>query len=225
MKTFDEIYEELKNESNSELEIAWKEAKKEKGKAKRTTIIVCCIINVLLLILFFTKIKQFFLQLNSLFGIMYLILPVFIINMFSIIITNICCSRKKQSEYNKKYKKIVIAKIMNNFYDNLEYFPEKPMPKYIYDKLKYEHYDRYISDDYFEAQIDNKYSVQMAEVLTQEEEEDEDSEGNTHTRLITEFHGLFGKIVMHKSISGELGIMSNEGVLSRERLKMDSRRI
>ena len=33
---------------------------------------------------------------------------------------------------------------MNNFYDNLEYFPNKEMPEYIYEKLQYEFYDIYI---------------------------------------------------------------------------------
>ena len=37
MKTFDEIYEELQNIDNSELNIAWQKAKKERlsGKAGR----------------------------------------------------------------------------------------------------------------------------------------------------------------------------------------------
>lgn len=55
---------------------------------------------------------------------------------------------------------------MNNFYDNLEYFPNKEMPEYIYDKLNYEYYNRYKSEDYLEAQINGKYSIQMAEILT-----------------------------------------------------------
>ena len=44
------------------------------------------------------------------------------------------------------------------------------MPEYIYENAGYEYYDCYSSDDYFEAQINNKYSIQMAEVLTKEKE-------------------------------------------------------
>ena len=129
---------------------------------------------------------------------------------------------KKRRLFNEKYKKIVINKIMNNFYNNLEYFPQKPMPEYIYKQLEYEYYDIYKSDDYFEAQIDNRYSIQMAEILTQEEKTYKDSEGNTKTETITIFHGLFAKIVMDKSINSELRIMQNRTILKKDRLNMDS---
>ena len=150
-----------------------------------------------------------------------LIVPVLIINLFVVVITNMIFS-KKQSKYNEKYKTIVISKIMNNFYDSLEYFPQKPMPEYIYKGLKYEYYNKYKSEDYFEAQIDNKYSIQMAEVMAQEEETYRDSDGKTHTRTTTKFHGLFGKIVMQKSIKSELRIMQNGKLLFDKKLKMDS---
>mgnify|MGYP003300721417 CR=1 FL=1 len=142
-------------------------------------------------------------------------------NFAKIIIINVIFS-KDLSDYNVKYKQIVINKLMNNFYDNLEYFPNKEMPEYIYEKLQYEFYDIYESEDYMEAEINNKYSIQMGEVITKEEKEYKDSEGTTHTRIITKFHGLFAKIVMHKSIKGELKIMQNGMFLLDKRLKMDS---
>jgi len=112
---------------------------------------------------------------------------------------------------------------MKNFYDNLEYFPQKPMPEYVYDEPHYESYDIYESEDYFEAQIDGQYSIQMAEVLTKREEEYEDSDGDTKTREITIFHGLFSKIIMQKSINSQLSIMQNGKVFfSGEQLEMDS---
>ena len=40
---------------------------------------------------------------------------------------------------------------MSNFYDNLEYFPQKQMPEYIYKEPKYEYYSIYNSDDYLES--------------------------------------------------------------------------
>lgn len=122
---------------------------------------------------------------------------------------------KKQKQFNITYKNTVIKKIINNFYVNVEYFPYKSMPEYIYEQLEYEYYDKYESDDYFEEYIDGKYSIQMAEILTQEERKYKNSEGEKKARTITKFHGLFAKIIMDKSINSELRIMQN-GVLNKD---------
>ena len=57
---------------------------------------------------------------------------------------------------------------MSNFYDNLEYFPDKSMPRYIYNEPKYEKFDTYASNEYIEAHVNNNYSFQMAYVHTME---------------------------------------------------------
>lgn len=215
MKTFDEIYNELQNADNNELNNAWQEAKKESEKSKKIAGIVCLIFDILIAIMF---LKNGIASSMILFIIMFIL----VINILVFVLTN-GINSKKRSVYAGKYKSIVISKIMNNFYNNLEYFPQKPMPEYIYEEQRYESYDNYRSDDYFEAQINNQYSIQMAEVLTQEEETYTDSDGDTHTRTITKFHGLFAKILMDKSINSELRIMQNGGMLmQKDRLKMDS---
>lgn len=217
MKTFDEIYEELQSGDNNELNIAWQEAQKEKKKANKIIGTICLPIDILAIIIFFNiGIKG-----SSLFFIMPILMPILIINIFVFVIVNIIFG-KKTNEYSKKYKQIVIKKLMNNFYNNLEYFPEKGMPEYIYEKLQYEHYDKYRSDDYFEALINNKNSIQMAEILTEEEETYKDSDGNTKTRTITKFHGLFAKIELDKSINSELKIGQNGWFKSAKKLTMDS---
>ena len=213
MKTFDEIYEELQSTDNNELNDLWKEAKKEKDKANKISGTICLIINIFAIILLF--------NLKSLFSLMFVLVPILIINLFVVIIVNIIFS-KNTNNYNIRYKKIAINKLMNNFYDNLEYFPNKEVPEYIYDKLKYEYYDIYKSEDYMEGQINNKYSIQMGEVLTQKEEEYKDSEGKTHKTTITKFHGLFAKIDMDKSIKSELKIMQDGAFFLSKKLKMDS---
>lgn len=217
MKTFDEIYEELQNADNDELKNAWKEAKKESEKTRNISLTICLIIDIIAIMIFSGN------KITSVlpFAIVPMIMMVFIIDMFVVVIVNLLFSKNK-NKYNLKYKEIVINKIMNNFYDNLEYFPQKPMPEYIYKKCNYEYYDNYTSEDYFEAQIDNKYSIQMAEILTQEEETYKDSDGDTKTRMITKFCGLFGKIEMDKSINGELKIMQNGQIINKNRLNMDS---
>ena len=219
MKTFDEIYEELQRGENNELNRTWETAKKQNEKANKIALSSCLIADILLLIIFREKIIKDFsiiiIPIIAVYGI--------VINFgLYMIICILSSANKKSLQYKEKYKEIVIKKLMNNFYDNVEYFPNKEMPEYIYDKLQYEYYDIYESDDYMEGQINNKYSIQMAEILTQKEDENEDSEGETQTREITLFHGLFAKILMEKSINSELKIMQNGELLSNKRLKMDS---
>lgn len=218
MKTFEEIYEELQNADNNELNKLWQEAKKENEKMKKISIIICLIIDIFFIIMFFKNVTGF-----GLMGFLYIIIFVLMMNViiFGVITT---CGKmgKKQRQLTAKYKQVVINKIMDNFYDNLEYFPQKAMPEYIYKQIQYEYYNKYKSDDYFEAQINNKYNIQMAEVLTQEERTYTNSEGNTETETVTKFHGLFAKIVMDKSINSQLEIMQNRTISKKDRLDMDS---
>lgn len=218
MKTFDEIYEELQNTDNDELKIAWKEARKESKRVRNISLIICTIIDIIAIMMFGNN------EMISVipFSILPMIMMVFVIDIFVVVIVNLLFSKNK-NRYNLKYKEIVINKIMNNFYDNLEYFPQKQMPEYIYREGNYnEHYNEYGSEDYFEAQIDKKHGIQMAEVKTVRKETYIDSKGNRRTRRITIFHGLFGKIEMDKSINSELKIIQNGRISNKNRLNMDS---
>lgn len=213
MKTFDEIYNELQSGDNNELNDLWKEAKAESDKSKKIILTICAVIDIFLLIIC---------PKNSFSGVILGINCAFATNLMVFIVVNMFFNKNKNI-YNTKFKKIVINKLMNNFYDNLEYFPQKQMPQYLYKRPKYGSYDRYYSEDYIEAQINNKYSIQMAEVLTQREEKSTNSRGESTTRTVTTFKGLFAKIEMEKSINSELRIMQNcEMLLQKDRLKMDS---
>ena len=218
MKNFEEFYNELQNGDNGELEVTWQLAKKEDKKIKKVSIIICAIIDILYV---FMILRNGIIS-SMLFAIFPTIMFVLLINVFVVAIVNIIVGKNK-FEYNKQFKKIVINKLMSNFYNELKYFPNEPMPGRIYRSLGYEYYNRYKSDDYFEALIDNKYSIQMAEVLTQEQETHTDSEGHTHTTTTTKFHGLFAKIVLDKSINSELRIMQNGTLFFSNKLKMDSK--
>lgn len=212
MKTFDEIYEELQNKS--ELDTVWKAAKKEKNKAKKISLIICILIDIVLAILF----------LKNAVSVVWvpLIMNILIID---IVIYAIICAlfSKNYNEYRSKYKGIVINKLMSNFFSNLEYFPQKLMPEYIYEKAEYnESYNRYMSEDYMEGLVGDKNGIQMGEVKTQKVERYRDSQGRTHTRTITKFYGLFAKVIMNKSINGKFRISQNGTVYSKSKLEMDS---
>ena len=209
----------MQSADNSELNEAWKQAKRESEKANKISLITCLLIDVFIIIMLLKNSLSF----SGIFVLMPMLMSIFVADLFVYIIVNILFS-KNQSQYYLKYKEIVINKLMNNFYDNLEYFPSKEIPQYIYDNGEYnEYYNRYRSDDYFEGQLNDKYGIQMAEVLTEKEETYRDSDGKTHTRTITKFHGLFGKIEMDKSINSKLRIMQDgAGSWGKNELKMDS---
>ena len=214
MKDFDEIYNKLNNDEDSELHIAWEQANKEKQKNEKILIIECILVNFCFLIIFLK------IEISLVSTLIFLLLINIVIFLIFIAIIN---STKKQRRLKSLYKNTVIKTIINNFYDNAEYLPNQQMPEYIYKQLNYEYYNRYKSDDYIKAQIDKKYNFEMAEILTEEEEKYTNSDGQTETRITKKFHGLFSKIEIDKSINAELKIVENGKMfLNKNRLKMDS---
>lgn len=214
MEDFDEIYNKLNNDEDSELHIAWEEANKEKQKIEKILIIECILVNFCFLIIFLK------IEISLVSTLMFLLLINIVIFLIFIAIIN---STKKQRRLKSLYKNTVIKTIINNFYDNAEYLPNQQMPEYIYKQLNYESYNRYKSDDYIKAQIDKKYNFEMAEILTEEEEKYTNSDGRTETRITKKFYGLFSKIEIDKSINAELKIVENGKMfLNKNRLKMDS---
>lgn len=131
--------------------------------------------------------------------------------------------QSKTRKYNSVYKTKVVEKIIQNFFDEVDYIPEKSLPSKIYDEGKYdENYNRYYSDDYVDAKLDNKYDLKMAEVKTVYETTYTDSDGHTHTDRVTRFHGLFIKMKIDKSIKNNLTIKQDGTIRKKERLEMDS---
>ena len=110
MKTFDEIYNELENNNNEELNSAWIEAKEQNKKTKKIGLTIIAILDICIRII---KGKIYIQDASS---------------------------------------------ITSNFYNNLEYFPEKPMPEYIYKNLGYEF------EKYFDVKAANK--ILAMQILT-----------------------------------------------------------
>lgn len=216
-KDFERLYSDICSNSN-QINVSLNEAKKEKRKLNKIKLIICLIVDTIL----------YFLLINFL-SITFSIYSLFPVIMLIVIFDFIICKGigsifgKKQKEYNSKFKEIVIKKIMDNFYENLEYFPNKQLPEAVYKEAKYnEYYTNYDSEDYLEAKINNEYDIDLAEVITTSEEEYTDSEGNEHTNEVTVFNGLFTKIVIDKSINSKIEIVQNGQVLfNKKRLKMD----
>lgn len=214
MKTFEELYSELQSENNVELNTAWEEAKKSSEKAKKIAFIVCLVFDIVALVIFWNNITSN-LGVYAIAGLLSNLIIYFIISAVAQI-------GGKHAELREKYKSIVINKLINNFYSEVKYLPRSGMPEYTYGMLRYEHYDRYYSEDYFEGKMNDKYNIQLAEILTQSERESRNSQGEIETEIVTEFEGLFARIEMEKSIGSEIRIMQNgEALFSGKRLKMD----
>lgn len=217
MKNFEDLYNQLNN--NQELKTAWQKEREEAKTIKKITMPISIISTITILIIIIKNIGFNIMLIPFMCGgLLFPNLIIYIIALFF---------RKEHGKYQKIYKGTVINKLINNFYNNVEYFPNKEMPERIYNEPKYnEYYNRYHSDDYIEAKINNNYDINMAEVDTKKVETKRDKDGHTHTTTTTIFHGLFAKIVMDKSINSELKIQQNGtysfGFSSKDRLEMDS---
>lgn len=220
MKNFEDLFKEI--EENQEIKKSWQEAREEQKKMNKIRGIIAIITIVLGLGFIILKMNlNSYKEFNA-----FLIIPslffIFFVNLIAFVIT--CLISKKQNAYKLEFKQLIIKKLIDNFYDNLEYYPLKEMPERIYEKPNYnEYYNEYYSEDYFEGQIKNKYYIDMAEVFTEHVETHTDSEGNTHTTKTTIFHGLFAKVTSEKSITSELRIVQDKiGKYNKNRLNMDS---
>jgi hypothetical protein len=221
MKQFEELYNEII--INEELKVAWGEALAEKKKKQKKAISIFSVIIILIAIpLLVSSIKIEGFNLLTIPKVLFGMIPVMFF--LGVIIFGISTLfSKKYRKYANIFKEIVIKKLIENFYNNVEYYPQKQMPKRIYDEEKYEYYNRYYSDDYIEAKINNKYDIGMAEIKTVEEETERDSDGTTRTKTTTKFHGIFAKIVIDKSINSELKIKQNGSfIFGKNKLEMDS---
>lgn len=214
MKKFEDLYNDIK--LNEKLKISWEQARKEQQKINKIVILISVIVTTILLIVIIKIIG---------FNIISIIPTIFIVFFVNLVIYISSVPFRKQTEKHKNvFKKVVIEKLIENFYDNLEYFPSKEMPKRIYNEPEYrEYYNEYFSDDYIEAKINNKYDIQMAEVNTKQVETQIDKDGNKTTTTTDIFHGIFVKIVIDKSINSELRIQQNGKYhFGKNKLEMDS---
>ncbi len=215
-KRFEDLYENLTNNTSPDFDEAWRNAKKE----QKTTNILFLVLAILVDAFIIYKMNSFI----SGFGMFIIFLLVFIL-MADIVIYFLLTLifSKRQRNFKILFKTNIIRILLSNFYDNIVYTPQTQMPDIIYRKAKYnEYFNQYYSDDYMEGNIDNKYPIKMAEVHTIHETTHTDSDGNTHTTSTTIFHGLFSVIMLDKSINSELQIRANRSIASKTKLEMDS---
>ena len=219
-KSFETFYKSL---GHDKIEQEWKKLKEEYRNKKTKAYVTMLIVDILLVgVLYYFLFCKIIIENFLIIQLIPIVFLIIVLLMIDALIYGIMTS-KIHSGYLKLYKKEIVENILKNFFEKVNYNPDGDMPKNIYNENKeYEYYDIYYSDDYMEGIIDNKYSIQMADVTTQEEEETRNSKGETETRVITLFSGLFAKINLKKSIEGKLVIKHNNSIMREERLEMDS---
>ena len=214
---FDSLLFKIKNNTSPEFQEAFINAKKEDEKAKYWFWSLAVVIDALIIIKIFRSVKSL-----PFMGFLFLLVPVLMIDIILSLIINACFSKHKKA-YSKLFKSNIIKKLLENYYNNVNYLPNQIMPQAIYNEAKYnEYYNSYSSDDYMEALLNEKYLIKMAEVHTIDVETHTDSEGHTTTTETTKFHGLFTKIQMEKSINSDLLIRKNHSIANKKRMDMDS---
>lgn len=221
-KSFEDVYSYICNNS-SEIDPELEAAKKERVLSNKIKFIVCLAFDIAMLyflIMFFRNVG--FLTYSFLFVFFIILLFVVIINGFICLVIGVILNGK-QKKYNYKFKEVIVKRLIENFYDNTEYYPNKGIPERIYKDAKYnEYYDEFYSEDYIEARVDNTYDIDIAEVRTEKIETYEDSDGKTKTRLKNIFDGMFAKIVLDKSINDKIIIAKNNKLFfDDKRQKMD----
>lgn len=221
-KSFEDLYSYICNNS-SEIDPELEAAKKEMGLSNKIKFIACLAFDIAMLyflIIFFRNVG--FSTYSFLFVFFIILLFVVIINGFICLVIGVILNGK-QKKYNYKFKEAIVKKLIENFYDNVEYYPNKGIPEYIYKNAKYnEYYDEFYSEDYIEARVDNTYDIDIAEVRTEKIETYEDSDGKAKTREENIFNGLFAKIVLDKSINDKIIIAKNNKLFfDNKRQKMD----
>ena len=192
---FNEIYEKIYKENYEELE-----------KLRKNKLIgALVIISAFILGIIYLLISQ-----NVIFTLLLFILLMFIsITIF------------KVDKYNITYKTKVIRKLVKSYNKDLDFYPNKGISSNSYRQGEFETYDIYTSEDLIEGVIDNCH-IQMAEVKTQDEIEDDD--GNKTKSTI--FHGMFGVIELNNYIKGTIKVRKNNFLsglfYGKDKLEMDS---
>lgn len=195
---------------NSKIISRWEEISKRKKRVSSIVNIIVIILDILILY----KLKTLSL---------YVIVPIFIMDIFIVIMSQILVGNGDVIKFNNDYKEDIINKLLANFVDELDYIPLKSMPSEIYDEADYEgYYNEYSSDDYFEGKICGQKII-MADLLVEEETTEKDMDGNEEKKSRTVFNGLFGKINLNKSINCNLKITRDYGFSSNEqKVEIDS---
>ncbi|MDD2628395.1 MAG: DUF3137 domain-containing protein [Clostridia bacterium] len=132
---------------------------------------------------------------------------------------------KNKVDYTSVFKEKIVSPIIQKAIPNSLYKPKEGIPEHIYEMAAHrEYYDIYRSEDLIKANIvlknNKEINMQISEVVTQRETEDEDGKKS----YTTVFRGMAGMVEMTKDIKTRVFIMNDGKILmfNKKRVKLDS---
>lgn len=201
-KDFESIYSELCLNSADEL----RAVKDKMNKKNLTVLIICIAVNIIIAILDKQKIV--------LAGTIALSFVFFLVMM-----------NKEFFEFRKKFKDLVVKKLVKEENEKLIYSPNEGVSKYDYTMSHFDDYfDEYSSEDLIQGILGRNSNFQMSQIVTREVRKEKDENGSEITEKNITFKGLFGVVRLENNSNTKIHI-ANESVLKKynsKRIEMDS---
>lgn len=207
MKNFDEIYQKLYYECNSDIQ---QERKKHFRNKLKSLALILILSGIVLTIIAITT------------------HPVVVLPFLIVALVIIFIGLSNSEKYSKIYKDIVISRLISYYDKDLSFNQKNYISKSEYDSAGFESYEYFSSNDYISGKLDNTINIKIGDVYTYIEETD----NNGHTSTTPIFRGLVSIIKLNKSIENKVKILYDQGhnfttglnlTLKKDSMKIDSK--
>ena len=180
MKSFNEIYGKVYNESSKQLENARQKVQKE---------IVTVVFVAMIIGTFLSVLTQ---------NIIFICVTLLMVCLYVLI-------SLKDRDYTKMFKDRVIKTFVKEYSSTLDFLPDSGVSRTIYYEGEFENFDRYKTEDLIIGSFEDGTKIKMGEVVTEREIRDEEG----HTSYTKIFHGLFAEIEIDKYVPANIKIRRN----------------
>ncbi|NLJ13860.1 MAG: DUF3137 domain-containing protein [Ignavibacteria bacterium] len=134
-----------------------------------------------------------------------------------LILTVLCFSfllyftKKNKNAYVAEYKDKIIARLVKFIEPSLEYHKDKQISRaqFVNSNIFHQTIDRLHGDDYVSGKI-GQTEFEFSEIKAIHEEEYTDDDGNTRTKDVTVFKGLFFIADFHKNFKGDYYVLPDK---------------
>ena len=207
MDEFERIYQETLSKVNME----------DLERARRGTL-KQYIITILLVLAFIVVEIRMFIKSPDVAIMLWLATPIFLgvlaagLIILAKRLPQILIGRSKKTpgtSYKRQYKQILIRTFVNTFNPDLDFDSSRAIDMESYDLGMFEGYDRFKSNDLVFGKLAGKTYIEIGDVLTEQEHETEDENGNIHTSYSTIFKGLYGRFTLPISIQNVIKITTD----------------